>query len=97
MKIWSSAHDGYDRLLVKQPLRRNGHGNASPLLLENSSPRLNQEHAGIVWKLGMDGPGEARIAKNPADGVLLRDYCRQVFHALVKSLNVFQKFDNERR
>lgn len=97
MKIWSSAHDGDDRLVVKQPLRRNGHGNASPLSLENSSPRLNQEHAGIGWKLGMDGPGEARIAKNPADCVLLRDYRRRVFHALVKSLNVFQKFDNERR
>ena len=96
MKIWSSAHDGYDRLVVKQPLRRNGHENASPLLLENSSPRLNQEHAGIGWKLGMDGPGKARIATNPADGVLLRDCRRQVFHALVRSLNEFREFETER-
>ena len=44
----------------------------------------------------MDGLGKARIATNPADGVLLRDCRRQVFHALVRSLNVFQDLETER-
>lgn len=44
----------------------------------------------------MDGPGKARIATNPADGVLLRDCRRQVFHALVRSLNEFREFETER-
>ena len=43
--IWSSAQDDDEWLVVKQPLRGNGHAEASPLLRENLSSGLNQEPA----------------------------------------------------